>query len=65
MVKKVRAFDVANVIKLVKRTDYNKEVKELKKKIPNHDKCITTNSFIIFSCTIFDERLKQAKLYIS
>ena len=32
------------------------------KKIPNHDKYITTNDFNKLSRTIFDKRLKQAKL---
>ena len=45
----------------MKRVHYNTKIEGIKKKIPNHDKCITINNFNKFSDTIFDERLKWAK----
>ena len=39
-----------------------KKIEEIEKKIPNHDQYITINDFSKFSGTIFDERLKEAKL---
>ena len=34
---------------------------KIEKKVPNHDKYVTTNDFKKFSSKIFDERLKQAR----
>ena len=50
------------VSKLVKKTNHNTRIEEIKKKIPNQDKYIITNDFTKFSGTIFDGSLKQAKL---
>ena len=36
-------------------------MKEIEEKIPDRDRCITTNGFNKFSSTTFVERLKQAK----
>ena len=47
---------------LVEKADCNRKIADIAKKIPNHDKYITTNDFSKFSEVIFKERIKQAKL---
>ena len=64
-VKKTVYAELVNVIRtndtseLVRKTDYNTEIEDIEKKIPNHDKCITTNEFKL---TFFEEIFKQGKL---
>ena len=58
LVKKVNAIQTIDTSDLVKKTDYDTKLEETKRKIPNHDKYITTNDFNKFSGTIFGERLK-------
>ena len=58
LVKKVNAIQTIATSDLVKKTDYDTTLEETKRKIPNHDKYITTNDFNKFSGAIFDERLK-------
>ena len=41
------------------------KLKKLKKKIPDHDKFITTNDLNKISCAIFDGRLKKEKLPVN
>ena len=62
MVKKVNAIQIINTSDSVKKADYYTKIEEIEKKIPGHEKYITTNDFNKFLGTIFDERLKQAKL---
>ena len=49
------------VVKKVK-TDYDTRLKEIKRKILNHYKCIPSNDFNEFSGALFDETIKQATL---
>ena len=62
--KKVNAIRTIDSSNFVKKTDYDTKIVELEKRIPDHEKYITTNDFTAntFSGSIFDERLKQAKL---
>ena len=64
LVKKVNAIWTIDSSNFVKKTDYDTKIVELEKRIPDHEKYITTNDFTAntFSGSIFDERLKQAKL---
>ena len=62
MVKKVNAIQIINTSDSVKKADYYTKIEEIENKIPGHEKYITTNDFNKFLGTIFDERLKQAKL---
>ena len=63
LVGKVNDIQTNNISDLVKETDYyNTRIEDTGKKIPNHDKYITTCDFIKFSAAIFDGKLKQAKL---
>ena len=62
MVKKVNAIQIINTSDSVKKADYYTKIEEFENKIPGHEKYITTNDFNKFLGTIFDERLKQAKL---
>ena len=39
------AIHVIGVSNLVKKTDYDKKLEETEKKLPRHNKCITTNNF--------------------
>ena len=62
MIKKlntIRAIDTSN---LVKKTEHDVKIKDTGDKIPDHSVYVTTNNFNKFSGTIFDGRLKQAKL---
>ena len=59
LVKKFNAIDAS---KLITKIDYDSKIKKIEKKIPNHDKCITTNEFIKFYGEMSDKKLKQAKL---
>ena len=62
LVKKVNAIWTIDSSNFVKKTDYDTKIVELEKRIPDHEKYITTNDFTAntFSGSIFDERLKQA-----
>ena len=62
MVKKVNAIQIINTSDSVKKADYYTKIEEIENKIPGHEKYVTTNDFNKFLGTIFDERLKQAKL---
>ena len=59
--KKSMLFNVIFLVVQFKKLNTRQKLKILKK-IPNHDKYITTNDFNKLSHTIFDKRLKQAKL---
>ena len=59
MVKKVNAIQTNLTSNLVKKADYDTEIKEIEDKILDHDKHVTTNDLNTFSDTIFDERLKK------
>ena len=59
LVKKFNAIDPS---KLITKIDYDSKFKKIEKKIPNHDKYITTNEFIKFYGEMSDKKLKQAKL---
>ena len=59
--KKSMLFNVIFLVVQFKKLNTRQKLKILKK-IPNHDKYITTNDFNKLSRTIFDKRLKQAKL---
>ena len=62
MVNKVNAIQTNGTNDLVKKAGCNTKIEEIGNKIPDHDKCITTNNFIKFLVVIFDERLKQSEL---
>ena len=47
---------------LVEKTDFYTKTEDIEMEIANHNKYITVNVFNKFSSTVFDERLKQAKL---
>ena len=46
----------------LKEADYNTKFVDIEKKIPDHDKYITTEEFNKLRTENFAERLKQAKL---
>ena len=46
----------------LEKVDYNTKIDKIEKKIPDHDKYITTLELNKFLGAIFDERLKEAKL---
>ena len=62
--KKTVHAELVNVIQtndsseLVRKADYKTKSEDIEKKIPNHDKYITTNDFKL---SFFDEKLKQGK----
>ena len=58
MVKKINVIQNIDTSDLDKRLGYS----YIQKKIPNHDKYITTNDFNKFPGAIFDERSRQPKL---
>ena len=58
---KVNAVD-ARVCKLIKKAHHSTKIKNIKRKIPNHDRYITTYDFNTFSDETSDERLRQSKL---
>ena len=62
MVKKVKTVGAIDVGKANKKADYDTKVEEIKRKILNHDKCITSNDFNEFLDALFDETIKQATL---
>ena len=62
MVKKFNAFETIDTSYLVKKADYDVEIKDFEDKIPDHSVYITTNDFNKFSGTKFNEKLKGAKL---
>ena len=62
LVKNVNTVQTIDTIDLVKIADYDTEIVKIEKKMPGHDRYITTNDFNKLSGVIFDERLKQAKL---
>ena len=62
MVKKVNAIQTNDTINLINKTDYDAKVVAIEKKIPDHDKYITTTEFNKLTTEIFAERLKQACL---
>ena len=47
---------------LVLKADYNTKIEEIKKKIPDHDKYITTPEFNKLTKENFAKRLKQTNL---
>ena len=62
MVKKINAIQTNDTINLINKTDYDAKVVAIEKKIPDHDKYITTTEFNKLTTEIFAERLKQASL---
>ena len=63
MVKKVNAIQTNDTINLINKTDYGAKVVAIEKKIPDHDKYITTTEeFNKLTTEIFAERLRQASL---
>ena len=61
-VKKANVIETIDSSDFIKKADYVTNIDDIKKKILNHDKYITTNDFNKFSGAIFDERLKQENL---
>ena len=55
---------IPNVRNLVKKTDYNTKVIELKNKLNNHnhDKYINTSEFSKLAADVFNSRIAQANL---
>ena len=62
MVKNIRAIQTINTNDLVKKADYNTKIDENERKIPNHDKCVTTQEFNKLTAENVAARLKQTKL---
>ena len=62
LVKKVSAIQTTDNSNLVEKADYNTEIDEISKKIPNHDKYFTTPDFNKLTSENFAARLKVAKL---
>lgn len=58
MVKKGNTIDVIDYCKWIKKTNYYTKIDHIANKIPNHDKCITTNDFNKLSDTKFDKNKK-------
>ena len=58
MVKKVNVIKTVDTSDLFKKAEYDAKIKDIELKISD----ITINDFNKFSCTVFDETLKQAKL---
>ena len=56
--------DIPRVSSLVKKTDYNRKITEIGKKLTdhNHDKYITTPEFNTLAASVFNARLSQANL---
>ena len=56
--------EIRNVSSLVKKTDYDTKIRELEKKLTdhNHDKYITTSEFNTFAASVFNAILAQANL---
>ena len=56
--------EIRNVSSLVKKTDYDTKIRELEKKITdhNHDKYITTSEFNTLAASVFNAILAQANL---
>ena len=59
MVKKVNVVQTIHTSDLVKKPTTIKKIEDIEKKIPNHDKYITTNEFHKLTREHFAERLKQ------
>ena len=59
--KNLRPFRILIMVIQLKKLTRTQKLKILKKP-PKHDKVISTDDIYKFSVTIFDERLKQAKL---
>ena len=53
---------IPNVSCLVKKTDYNTKISEIKKIITDHDKYITTPEFNNLAAGAFSARLARASL---
>ena len=56
--------EIRNVSSLVKKTDYDTKIRELEKKLTdhNHDKYITTSEFNTLAASVFNAILAQANL---
>ena len=61
MVKQVNGSQTINTSDLIKKADYDTKIRDIKKKIPDHDKYITNKYFNTFS-TIFNKKLKREKI---
>ena len=57
LVKKVNAIKTVDTSDLFKKAEYDAKIKDIELKISD----ITINDFNKFSCTVFDETLKQAR----
>ena len=55
---------IPSVTSLVKKTDYDTKIRELEKKLTdhNHDKYITTSEFNTLAASVFNAILAQANL---
>ena len=65
MMKWFKKFILVRLLILViqlKEADYNTKIEDIEKKIPDHDKYITTLEFNKLRTENFAERLKQTKL---
>ena len=51
-----------DVSSLVKKTDYNAKISDIKEKITDHGKYITTPEFNTLAARVFNARLVQADL---
>ena len=60
MTKKINAIQTIGTSNLVKIADYNTNIHEIEKKIPNHDIYITTQEFNKLTADNFVVRLAQA-----
>ena len=62
LVKEVNAIQTTDTSDVVKKVVYNTKTDEIEKKIPNHDKYITTQEFNWLTTEKIAARLKEAKL---
>ena len=62
MVKTFNAIHTSDTNKLVKKGDYNTKIDKIEKKIPDHDKYITTQEVNKLTADNFTKRFKQADL---
>ena len=64
LLKKDNAMQTIDTSDLVKKADYNTKIVGIEKKIPDHDKYITTPKVNKITKENFAERLKQAKMLL-
>ena len=62
LVKEVNAIHTNDTSNLVKKADYNIEIDEIEKAVPDHHKCITTLEFYKLTLINLAARIKQTDL---